>query len=268
MKAESILDGERIDTVNENIRLIQKKNGLTFGSDVFLLSAYVRPSKNAVCADLGSGTGIAAFLCLARNKCKKVHAVEIQPDFAELISRNAELNGFSDRVEVHCADVRQLTAAQLGGEVDIVISNPPYMRTDSGKRNVADEKYIARHEVCGNVYDFCAAAGRILKFGGRFFCVWRPDRTADLIDAMRKASLEPKRMTFVHSDVSSEPSVLLVEAVKGGAGSVRVTAPLIIYRDGADISPRRMTPQAQNIYDSGSFDFEKQFPQKRKKDME
>jgi 2-polyprenyl-3-methyl-5-hydroxy-6-metoxy-1,4-benzoquinol methylase len=49
---------ERLDKVNENITLIQKKNGLTYGSDAYLLSAFVRPDQNALCVDLGSGTAI------------------------------------------------------------------------------------------------------------------------------------------------------------------------------------------------------------------
>ena len=246
-----ILPDERIDTVNENIRLIQKKDGLTFGSDVFLLSAFVKPSKHAVCADLGSGTGIAGFLCLAREKFSYLHAVEIQEQFADLIGRNACLNGLSDRVSVHACDVRNISPATFGRELDIVISNPPYMKTDSGKRNASDAKYIARHEVCGNIYDFCSAAAKILKFGGKFYCVYRPDRLADLIDAARKDSLEPKRMMFVHPDKSSEPSVVLVEAVKGGASSMHVSPPLFIYDSDDRSSPnRKMSEKALSVYDT------------------
>ena len=33
----TLLDGERLDVVNENITLIQKTNGLTFGTDALLI---------------------------------------------------------------------------------------------------------------------------------------------------------------------------------------------------------------------------------------
>ena len=39
MTDKIIFEDERIDEVNENIRLIQKKAGLTFGTDAFLLAA-------------------------------------------------------------------------------------------------------------------------------------------------------------------------------------------------------------------------------------
>lgn len=249
-----LLHGERLDEVNEHIRLIQKKNGLTFGTDAFLLAAYIRPAPRARAVDLGSGTGIIPLLSLSKNKVAHVTAVEIQPDFSELIARNAALNGFTNRLSPLLGDIRTLYPAQLGGEVEIVFSNPPYMRTDSGKRNVHDEKYIARHEVHGGIADFCNCAARLLKYGGKFLCVWRPDRFSELMQALANAKLEPKRMTLVHADRCSEPSMLLMEAVKGASPSLRVTPPLLLYRDRTDPRcPRQWTEQARRIYDTCLF---------------
>jgi tRNA1Val (adenine37-N6)-methyltransferase len=129
------------------------------------------------------------------------------------------------------------------------------MKCTSGKRNESDEKYIARHEVCGNIADFCASASRLLKHGGKFVCVWRPDRLTDLLSAMHDARLEPKRMTFVHADAESEPCSVLIEAIKGGAPSVRVSKPLILYEAHTEgEKARRLTPTAKKIYNTCSFD--------------
>lgn len=246
---------ERIDVVNEGIRLIQSKKGLTFGTDAYLLAAYVRSHSNARAVDLGSGTGIVALLMLAKDKARDVTALEIQPTFVDLIARNASLNGFSERLHPLLSDVRDIKARDLGFEADLVVSNPPYMRSDSGKRNEAEEKYVARHEVCGNVGDFCRAAGRILKHGGHFVSVFRPDRLTELLSAMRDASLEAKRMTFVHADAESEPCMVLIDAVKGAAPSLRITPPLFLYlpRENGE-KTRRMTPEAKRIYDTCSFE--------------
>ncbi len=245
----SLFPDERLDTVNEQLRLIQKKQGLTFGTDAYLLAAYIRPMPNGRAIDLGSGTGILPLLLAAKNKIKTIDAVEIQPVFAELIERNAALNGFEDRIRAIPADVRELTAAELGGEADLVLSNPPYMRCDSGKRNERDEKYIARHEVCGGIEDFCAAAGRLLRYGGRFVSVWRPDRLIDLTEALRRAGLEPKRMTLVHADAESEPCMVLTEAVKGASPSLRISRPLLLYEPQAsNEKSRTLTPMAEELY--------------------
>jgi len=244
------LPDERLDRVNEHLSLIQKKDGLTYGTDAFLLSAYLRPMHRARAADFGCGTGIISLLAQARGKFAHVTAIDVQADFAELTERNIRLNGLEDRLSALHANVTDLRPEQLGGELDVIFSNPPYMRTDSGKRNEADEKYIARHEVCGTIADFCHAAGRLLKHGGLFYVVWRPDRLSELLAALHTAKLEPKRMTFVQADVSTAPSMVLLECKKGAAPSLIVTPTLILYRDGAQVTPRVMTEEAAKIYDT------------------
>jgi len=242
---------ERLDEVNEHLRLIQKKNGLTFGTDAFLLAAYMRAEPRGVAVELGAGTGIISLLCATRQKFRSIHACEIQEPFAELCVRNAAVNGLSDRIIVHACDLRELSPAAIGREADTVFANPPYMRTDSGKRNEHDEKYIARHEVCGTVSDFCHAAARLLKHGGRFYCVWRPDRLCDLMRALEREGLEPKQMTFVHAHEKAEPSMVLVCAVKGGASSVRISPPLLLQHSAAD---KALSDTAALIYEHMSFE--------------
>ena len=247
----SLLPDERIDEVNENIRLIQKKNGLTFGTDAFLLASFIKSASKKSAAELGSGTGIISLLLAERSKFQKIFAIEVQKDFATLTERNAKLNGFEEKISAINVNVTDIKAELLGGELDAVFTNPPYMKATSGKRNESDAKYIARHEVCGDINDFCAAGFRLLKHGGKFYAVWRPDRLCDLFYAMRKNRLEPKVITFVHADAQSEPSMMLVSAIKGGASGSIVTAPLLLYKD---MEHKEMSDQAKKIYDTLSFE--------------
>ena len=57
-------------------------------------------------------------------------------------------------------------------------------------------------------------------------------------------------MTFVQADVSTAPSMVLLECKKGAAPSLIVTPTLILYRDGAQVTPRVMTEEAAKIYDT------------------
>ena len=247
----TLYENERLDAVNENINLISKKDGLIFGTDAYLLAAYVRPRSSARAAELGAGTGIISMLLASRARLGHITAIEIQHEFATLTQRNVELNGLSDKISVLEADVRALKPTQ---DYDVVFSNPPYMRVDNGKRNESEAKYIARHEVCGSIEDFCLAASRLLKHGGRFYCVYRPDRLSELFAAMTKNHLEPKEMTFVHADCESEPSMALVSATKYGAPSMRITPPLFLH-DLAESTngARELSSKAQKIYDTMSF---------------
>ena len=244
------LADERLDQVNEDLMLLQKKDGLTFGTDAFLLAAYLRPEARQTAVELGCGTGIISLLAGARNKYKKIIAVELQQSFAEMAKRNVIGNQLADRIEVLCADVRDLCAETVGGEVAAVFANPPYMRTDSGKGNLSCAKQIARHEVCGGIADFAACASRLLKYGGKFYCVYRPDRLIDLLDAMRKNALEPKKMTLVHAHASSAPSMALIEAKKGASPSLILTRPLFLTKQ----DKTTQTEDAKRIYETCSFE--------------
>ncbi|MBE6549647.1 MAG: SAM-dependent methyltransferase [Ruminococcaceae bacterium] len=240
-----LLDGERLDEVNEDISLIQKKDGLTFGTDAYLLAAFMKGGAKQRAVELGTGTGIISLLCASRKRFSHIDVFEVQEDFATLAQRNVSLNRLDEKMTVYQDDIRNVSANKLGYEIDVVFTNPPYMRTDSGKRNLSDYKYIARHEVCGGIFDFCAAADRLLKHGGKFYCVYRPDRLSELMWAMHENHLEPKRMTFVHADKLSEPSMVLIEAIKRGAAGMRVSAPIFLFEDGK----RKPSEQAKKIYE-------------------
>jgi tRNA1Val (adenine37-N6)-methyltransferase len=234
MKEQIVEPGERLDDVNFRLRLIQKTAGLQFGTDALLLASYIKCSPRALAVELGGGSGIISLLCLARDKVARVDCIEVQSAYADLIARNIQLNDFEERMRAVCCDVRDL--AQAGneqGKVDIVFSNPPYMKTSSGAPNVSEAKNIARHEVLGGIGDFCAAAARLLRYGGHFYCVYRTDRMVDLICALREYKLEPKRLTFVYADAMAAPSMLLLDAVLGGNAGMKVTRPLIISEKSA-----------------------------------
>ena len=225
-------DGERLDEVNFRIRLIQKPAGLTYGTDALLLAGYLRTKPTDRAAELGGGSGIISLLALARDKVASVDCIEVQEEYADLIRRNALLNHMDDRLHAIHADLRDV--AQSGGErggYDAVFSNPPYMTDTSGAGNTLPAKNAARHECHGGIFDFTAAATRLLRYGGRFFCVFRPDRMAELFDACTAAKLAPKRMTLVHPHPDAAPNLLLLEATAGGHSGMRLTRPLFIYRE-------------------------------------
>lgn len=231
METITLEEDERLDEVNYRVRLIQKTKGLSFGTDALLLAAYMQGKSKAKALEIGGGSGIISLLCLAREKFAQVDCVEIQPAYAKLIQKNIALNHMEERMHAHCADIRDYAAdTARRGTIDIVYTNPPYMHT-GGAANKHDEKNIARHEIYGSIGEFCHAAQLLLRYGGKFYCVYRPDRMIDLLCAMRENKLEPKRMTLVHATKNATPSMLLVEAIYGGKSGLRLTRPLILYRD-------------------------------------
>lgn len=220
-------ENERLDEVNDRLRLIQKTDGLTFGTDALLLAAFIR-KKGHLALELGGGSGIISLLLAARGRFENIRAAEIQKEYTDLIDRNAMMNGLTDRVQAVCADVRDHSALGEHGSYDAVFSNPPYMTADAGLPCAEDAKNIARHEISGTIDDFARAAAAMLKYGGAFYIVYRPERLADLFSACRACRLEPKRMTLVHARASLQPSMVLTEFRLGGKGGLTVSRPLIL----------------------------------------
>ena len=244
-------DGLRLDTVNDDLKLYQFSDGLTFGTDALLLSAYVKGDPAARALEFGGGTGIVSLLLAVRNKVGTILSVEAQKEYADLIAQNIALNGLAGRVYAVCGDLREKDAVP-GEGYDLVVTNPPYLPAGAGFPNRSDKKNEARREIRGGIADFCCVAGEKLRTGGRFVCVYLPDRLPDLFHAMREAKIEPKRTTVVAADPTAIPSLVLVEGRRGGAPGMKLTRPLFLYAN-----ERHDTPSLdmQTILDAGNFPY-------------
>jgi tRNA1Val (adenine37-N6)-methyltransferase len=163
-----------------------------------------------------------------------VIGVEIQPDLAAVARENAIANGMNERVRILEKDMGRLALADIGGPVDLVVSNPPYRKLNSGRINVHSQKAIARHEIKVDLETLIATARGMLNIGGRFCVIYPAVRTVDLLAAMRAGGLEPKRLTMIHSTPASPARRVVVTGSKGGGPELAVGPPLYLYReDGA-----------------------------------
>lgn len=243
-------ENERINVINEDLRLIEDGNSLTFGTDAYLLSAFLPKRQNSIGVELGVGSGVISMLALTKKKCRHVYGFEVQPDIFDIAKRNTTLNSLDGQFTVINKDLRDVTFSDTKKEVDFVFSNPPYMKEDSGRLNQNEHKKASRHEIFGDIGDFCACARRLLKHGGDFYLVYRPDRMTDLIYALRSNNLEPKKITFIHANPSTPPSLLLISAKLGGKSGLLIDKPVYIYKDGTN----EYTERFKRIYDNCSFE--------------
>ena len=242
---------ERVDKINEDLTLISLKDGLIFGTDSYLLAAFAKPSRKGTAVELGAGYGAVSLLCAQKSKYTNIKAIELRKNSASVCERNAFNNGLSNKVEVINADVRKIGAEQIGWSVDAVFSNPPYMVPGTGKENSKDEMNAARRELNGDIGDFCLCASRLLKYGGTFTVVWRPERLCDLFYSMRESKIEPKRIVFVHPYIDVSPSLVLVEGKKCASPGLVYSRPLFIYEKHGD---GKYTTDADKIYETFSVE--------------
>ena len=195
-------------------RLTQSEDHFKLGRDSVLLAdfATVRPGWR-VC-DLGCGTGALLLLLSQRADRLERFGVELDPGAADLARRNLADNGLAGTILT--GDLRD-PALLPPDSFHLVISNPPYFRTGSGKSGGP-----ARMDETCSVGELCQRAGKLTRTGGRFAVVYRPERLAELFAAMQAARLEPKRMALLAYDVRKSPYAVLAEAVKDGGPGLEV----------------------------------------------
>ena len=86
---------------------------------------YLTP--NGQLLDLCTGSGCIAISTLNARKDCTAAAVDISKSAVEIAEHNAALNGVSDRIKFVTADINTL---DIDEKYDIIVSNPPYIRTD------------------------------------------------------------------------------------------------------------------------------------------
>jgi len=232
-----------------NIKLFQSRKGYRFSVDALLLFDFVNLKKIERIGDLGAGSGIVGILLAKKYPDAVVTLFEIQDSLAALAEKNIEVNNLEERVKVMKTDIKRIKlfhASRIAPDsFDLLVSNPPFRRLKSGRISEGEEKAIARHEIKLGLHDLTDAASYLLKVRGRFCMVYHPSRLLELFDMLKRKNLEPKRLRFVHSHISSEAKMILLEATKGGRAGLKVDKPFYIYKgDGS------YTDEVREIYSS------------------
>jgi len=198
------------------------------GTDTFLLSSLPRLKPGLRVCDLGCGTGLLGLLLLQRQSALTLTGVEIQEAAVRLAARAVEENGLTDRFTLCHDDLRNVRSRFPSGSFDLVVCNPPYYPPESGRMAEDPSIRTARSEISCTLEDVCAAAAYLLRWGGSVALVHKPERLTDLLCTLRSHAMEPKRLRFVCRDGVSAPSLVLVEARRGGKPGLTVEAPLIL----------------------------------------
>ena len=237
-------ENERLDDLQRNgFQIIQKTDGFCFGMDAVLLSGFASVRKGEKALDLGTGTGIIPILLKAKTEGEHFSALEIQEEMADMARRSVAANHLEKDITVVTGDIKEASRIFGAASFDVVTSNPPYMNDAHGLKNPDLPKAIARHEVLCTLEDVRREGAKVLKAGGRFYMVHRPHRLVEIITALTKYRLEPKRMKMVHPYVDREANMVLIEAVRGGRSMIKVEAPVIVYKE-----PGVYTDEIYDIY--------------------
>lgn len=229
---DMIRPGERLDDLQcKGYQIIQDPKRFCFGVDAVFLSNFVTVKRGGRILDLGTGTGIIPILLAAKTEAAHITGLEIQKESAEMAARSVQLNGLEERITITEGDIKEAADIFSAASFDVITSNPPYMTHEHGLENAYEPKNIARHEILCKLEDVVRAAARLVKPGGSFFMIHKPFRLAEIFGMLMQYKLEPKRMRLIYPYVEKEPTMVMIEAVRGGRSRIKIEPPLIVYQE-------------------------------------
>lgn len=243
-------ENERIDDLEyKELKIIQNKDGFCFGIDAVLLSDFAKNIKaHSRVIDLGTGTGIISILLCGKTKLEKVIGVEVQEEVSDMARRSSKLNGLEDKFEIINKNILELNQVFENNSFDVVVTNPPYKKQNTGIINDDERKLISRHEILANLKDFIYVSSKILKDRGEFYMVHRSERMVDIFSIMREYKIEPKEVRLVFSNEKNPPKMVLIKGVKNGGEYLKFRENLYIYNEDGSY-----TDEILQIYNKSKF---------------
>ena len=229
-------ENERIDDLEyKGLKIIQNEKGFRFGIDSVLLSDFAKNIKSGSnVVDIGTGTGIISLLLCKKTSLSKIYGIEIQKEVAEMAQRSVELNELQGKMEILNINIKNVFDVLDKNKFDVVVTNPPYKKANTGLKSEENSNLISRHEVECTLEDIAKQSYLLLKDKGEFYMVHRAERLVDIFCTLRKNKLEPKVIRFVHSKQNDKPNLILIKSVKNAEEFLKIEKPLIVYKDSGE----------------------------------
>lgn len=213
--------------------LIQPPGLFRFSEDALLLAAFAQPAiKETRLLDLGCGCGVVALAVLLNAPGCTALGVDINGEMLTACNENAELLGLRQSITTSRADLRSAEERRRipPDFFDLAYANPPYYQPERGRLSREAGRRSARFDEAGLLPGFLSAAYRGLKNKARLALVFPAARVPELLQSLRAARLEPRRMRPVHSRAGKNAHLVLLEARKDVKPDMVLEPPLILHK--------------------------------------
>lgn len=214
----------------------QREEGYRFSIEPFLLADFANISSGNKILDIGTGSGIIPILISKKKPDLKIIAVEIQKLLSDLALENVQSAGLSGFIEVVYGDYLEVSQKLQVDSFDLILSNPPYRKLNSGRVNPNPVKALARHEIKLNLPDLVEASLRLLKPNGKVVLSYPVSRKNEVLKVLKRSQLVPIRLLTVYGHPGAIAKFFLVEAEKLGTDSPIIEDSIYIYKSDGSYS--------------------------------
>jgi len=223
-------NNEKIEDLGDKgLKIIQASDSYRFSVDSIFLLNFIRVKNYEKIIDLGTGSGIIPLLLFGKRKGLSIYGIEIQKNLADMARKSIELNKLQNHITIIQEDLKNIKDVFKNQQFDVVVSNPPYISLGQGKINPSSSKAIARHEIKGDLEDIISTSNYLLKNKGRIYLIYRSAKLIKLLLALKKYSIEPKVVKFIHPRQGKNANLVLLEGIKGGKEELKIEDPIFQY---------------------------------------
>jgi tRNA1Val (adenine37-N6)-methyltransferase len=215
----------------KDLLVCQPDDGFRFGLDSVLLAWFATVKRRDSVLDAGAGSGVISALLARLKGAGKIHAIEIQTEMYECLKHTIKLNSFEKIITPVLTDLNIYKPSEY---FDLLICNPPYRQSRTGKLSACTGRTVARFDDTLSVDDLLTFARKYVKQGGRICFSGISDRLINAIYACRKAQFEPKRLRFLHPNDKNRAKTFFIECVNQGGVELTVEPP---FRHGKNLAP-------------------------------
>lgn len=120
--------------------------------------------------DIGSGIGTLTIMLSDIKQFNKFTCVEIQEEVFKLLEENILINKMSD-VDIFNKDIKDMIKEEFRYKFRYIVSNPPYLKVDSGKLPENEILKKSKFEVCLNLNELLEVVDYMLMKDGIFFLI-------------------------------------------------------------------------------------------------
>lgn len=205
-----------------DIKIYQNESMIGINTDTMLLGEFIEVYKEDTVLDFGTNTG-ALLLYASMFSPKKLIGVDINKEAIELAKINMEKNNITN-YELICQDILEYQAE----EVDVIICNPPYFKTEEENKSENLALNLAKHESSLCLENLIPAIRRNLKNYGNLFFLYQTSRMQEVINKLSKNKFRIKEIKLCYDDNKELSNVFLLKAVKGGKMGLIAKKPVII----------------------------------------
>ncbi|WP_245569075.1 tRNA1(Val) (adenine(37)-N6)-methyltransferase [Desulfobacter curvatus] len=225
---------------------MQPEKGYRYSMDPFVLCSQV----SSVCSgdrilDVGCGCGIISVILGYCFPQSHITGVEIQTNLAEIAQKNINNNKLEQTVSIINADIKHISSEFTNGPFDLILSNPPYKRHNTGRLNPDLEKAIARHEITMDIQGLTTKADTLLRHKGRFMIIFPSERLPDIEQAVQPTSIFPEWIRYIYTGQKKTAKRVIFSGIKDITAPKRILPPIYLSSNNlldTDILPKRIIP--------------------------